>query len=624
MAESIRLLCDRYTLESKKEGVQWLVGSHLLPRTVISILNCLHFKDGDPDIRAESADIRTLLPKGLEIVGAVLNEEGGLETARRAAEIALKLSKVFNNPSMSSSGLIVACLSTVQTQILQFYHGTRQSLSPVDATFYNENPSAHLWESMCLLHCKLLLTVPLYATSFASPADYGSQLSAAISRLVKGFKSEELYCLVEGSATMSRKLVPVNWKDSVTCSESKLRGLQEDLRCLDCCSGDTSVSLYGLQMPMPVHIIPVVHQSGREGKHAAPCAEYLPVSGQAVLRILNLSLTSICVAHRQLLISEAITSLVVPALTDQLLAMQDILMQEFSEHPKLCSYTFCPPGFIHPISCIYNVSYGESEFSTVERRRLLHKRLNLPLDRPLLRVANALSFSPVEVVPEGPKQGRLRLINVHINMPTGSGVVGGRTSIVQGSYEYYHYLQDNFNDNGWGCAYRSLQTIVSWFKLQHYTATDVPTHEKIQETLVRIGDKEPSFKGSQNWIGAIELSFVLDELLGASSKILNVRSGAELPEKCRELALHFETQGTPVMIGGGVLAYTLLGVDYNDTTGDCAFLILDPHYTGGEDLKTIWAGGWCGWKKPVNSKGEEFFLRSKFYNLLLPQRPNTI
>ena len=43
----------------------------------------------------------------------------------------------------------------------------------------------------------------------------------------------------------------------------------------------------------------------------------------------------------------------------------------------------------------------------------------------------------------------------------------------------------------------------------------------------------------------------------------------------------FTLQGTPVMIGGGVLAYTLLGVHFNESTGDCAFLILDPHYTGG-------------------------------------------
>lgn len=48
--------------------------------------------------------------------------------------------------------------------------------------------------------------------------------------------------------------------------------------------------------------------------------------------------------------------------------------------------------------------------------------------------------------------------------------------------------------------------------------------------------------------------------------------------------------GTPVMVGGGVLAYTLLGVDWNEETGEVAFLILDPHYTGPEDLKKIHSG----------------------------------
>lgn len=76
--------------------------------------------------------------------------------------------------------------------------------------------------------------------------------------------------------------------------------------------------------------------------------------------------------------------------------------------------------------------------------------------------------------------------------------------------------------------------------------------------------------------------------------------------------------------GGGVLAYTLLGVDYNEASGDCAFLILDPHYTGSDDLKKIVNGGWCGWKKAVDSKGKHFFLHDKFYNLLLPQRPDMV
>lgn len=43
---------------------------------------------------------------------------------------------------------------------------------------------------------------------------------------------------------------------------------------------------------------------------------------------------------------------------------------------------------------------------------------------------------------------------------------------------------------------------------------------EIQQTLVEIGDKDPSFVGSREWIGAIELSFVLDKLLGVSLLLL--------------------------------------------------------------------------------------------------------
>ena len=42
-----------------------------------------------------------------------------------------------------------------------------------------------------------------------------------------------------------------------------------------------------------------------------------------------------------------------------------------------------------------------------------------------------------------------------------------------------------------------------------------------------------------------------------------------------------------VFSGGGVLAHTILGVHFNESSGELKFLILDPHYTGGEDLKII-------------------------------------
>ena len=54
-----------------------------------------------------------------------------------------------------------------------------------------------------------------------------------------------------------------------------------------------------------------------------------------------------------------------------------------------------------------------------------------------------------------------------------------------------------------------------------------------------------------------------------------------------------------VSLGGGVLAHTILGVCYNELTGDIRFLILDPHYTGKDDVnvilnKVIFALNYCG------------------------------
>lgn len=134
---------------------------------------------------------------------------------------------------------------------------------------------------------------------------------------------------------------------------------------------------------------------------------------------------------------------------------------------------------------------------------------------------------------------------------------------MDGSYEYYHYMQDGINDDGWGCAYRSMQTICSWLRLQHYTAKPDPSHREIQKTLAVMGDKELSFVGSSSWIGAIEISLCLQHMYNVAidfslsysfqvtCSIIHVSSGSELAGKGAELASHFETEGTPVMIGTG-------------------------------------------------------------------------
>lgn len=67
------------------------------------------------------------------------------------------------------------------------------------------------------------------------------------------------------------------------------------------------------------------------------------------------------------------------------------------------------------------------------------------------------------------------------------------------------------------------------------------------------------------------------------------------------------------MIGGNMLAHTILGVDWDESSGEVRFLVLDPHYIGSEHLQTVLTKGWCAWK-PAN-----FWNPTTFYNLCLPQ-----
>ncbi|CAL1539360.1 unnamed protein product [Lymnaea stagnalis] len=268
-------------------------------------------------------------------------------------------------------------------------------------------------------------------------------------------------------------------------------------------------------------------------------------------------------------------------------------------------FHFKPSCLDHSVTIVYPKGATDNELEN--ERQIMHGHLCLPLSQPLLRRGCAGHFLR-QTAPGN------YLLNTHLGLAVPQ-VKPAKISLVDGYYSYHHYMQDRFDDDKWGCAYRSLQTLCSWFKYQGYTDKHIPSHKEIQQALVDIGDKEKKFVGSRQWIGSFEVSYVLDHLLGVTSKFITVNAGSELSSIGQELANHFETQGTPVMIGGGVLAHTILGVAYNELTGDISFLILDPHYTGSEDIKIIQEKGWCGWKDM------NFWNQTAHYNLCLPQRP---
>ncbi|XAR67950.1 hypothetical protein NMG60_11002905 [Bertholletia excelsa] len=647
---SLRVLCRKLVIIKNEPGLQWLIGSPFFPPfTIVSTFRCMHTLATDPpspDYAKESDELRTLLPKGLEVVGALIlgNESNVEKVARDSVDASRRLRSLLagndDRRNAESRGLIGAVADSSTNIVRFFVSGACNStgIESIDDVIYEDLPEKYIWERGCVFRCHLPIKLPLYCP-IDSPKEAEEIYLRATNELAAKFKDPQVTYLVESlNEPSNERPSPVivrgaeldlnaDHRDASLSSEISQDTEAKLAACLHFCSRSEEISTYtsAEENADKIQVSLLLNRAENSPKCVAPVAEYFPASKEAKLLVVDYNLEVLCFSAKDLPLKHAISKLIIPALVDQLYAMKStILPNLLGQHPLLHPYHFSPLGFLHPVTAIYELNYGETETKQVELRRSLHLRLGLPCDRPLLRIANSINLSPSKDSSKRNSivKGSLPK-DVHLGIPS-SGVSGGFVSLVQGSYEYYHYLQDGFDDSGWGCAYRSLQTIISWFKLQHYTSIDVPSHREIQQSLVEIGDKEPSFIGSREWIGAIELSFVLDKLLGVSCKIMNVRSGAELPEKCRELALHFENQGTPIMIGGGVLAYTLLGVDFNDASGDCAFLILDPHYTGSDDLKKIVNGGWCGWKKAVDSKGKHFFLHDKFYNLLLPQRPNMV
>ena len=169
-------------------------------------------------------------------------------------------------------------------------------------------------------------------------------------------------------------------------------------------------------------------------------------------------------------------------------------------------------------------------------------------------------------------------------------------------YEYYHYRCDGFDDMGWGCAYRSIQTISSWFAFNYNALRKVPTILQIQEALRRVDYAHSNLAvGSHTWIGCCEAQHVLSDLSNGEieSRILHAREIHELKDFFRtQVRDHICLVGSPVMVGAGDFAYTILGVSERDV------LILDPHYAsqahsdptcvGWKSIDAFFKKGWAG------------------------------
>lgn len=125
------------------------------------------------------------------------------------------------------------------------------------------------------------------------------------------------------------------------------------------------------------------------------------------------------------------------------------------------------------------------------QRAAVHTALHLPTSPPIFLLgmsfpARALSLAALH------RSGALLGPELVSRMPLrlrgeGSMVEGGRRAMVRGAWEFRHYGQEGEDDGGWGCAYRSLQTVSSWLIHQGYSWGHVPSVRDVQVCPVAWG-----------------------------------------------------------------------------------------------------------------------------------------
>ncbi|QHO00404.1 putative metal-nicotianamine transporter [Arachis hypogaea] len=223
---------------------------------------------------------------------------------------------------------------------------------------------------------------------------------------------------------------------------------------------------------------------------------------------------------------------------------------------------------------------------------------------------------------------------------------------------------------GWGCAYRSLQTIISWFRLQNYSSIEVSSHRFTANLIngfhtsegAELAKKQVSKLGRFSPLASYGVSSNGFSLL---VMIADFQASLQLVYRpIRTSMFYFDFSATYVGIGmicpyiinvslliGGILSWGVMWPLIANKKGDWYDAKLKPSSLEGlqgykashplpfnfhyvpyfvtltfrqRRLKKIVNGVWCGWKKAVDSKGKNFFLHDKFYNLLLLQRPNMV
>ena len=175
-------------------------------------------------------------------------------------------------------------------------------------------------------------------------------------------------------------------------------------------------------------------------------------------------------------------------------------------------------------------------------------------------------------------------------------------------YKTYHYGDNGINDNGWGCSYRNIQTIISCYKKYYNPSTNTPN---ISEILLFFKKNRKSSKSRELWIEPYDiaryLNFFDNKLIGNHyvyvtndtdfSKILKTDVAFYLNDNLiindfsklySIIKQHFKNTKLPVVIDDGVFSYCFTMDNNNKDNNKDTILLIDPHQPNNPvQVKTI-------------------------------------
>lgn len=168
-------------------------------------------------------------------------------------------------------------------------------------------------------------------------------------------------------------------------------------------------------------------------------------------------------------------------------------------------------------------------------------------------------------------------------------------------YKTYHYGDNNINDNGWGCSYRNIQTLISCYKYYYDKYIEVPCINEI----VSFFDKDlKTNKLNDLWLEPYEISIFLKKYCNNfdGNNYLFIKNDNDVSRILKtDIAIytkgdfiindfnnflliikkHFNKYKIPIIIDDGIYSYCFILLN------DQEILLIDPHITNDNNVKKI-------------------------------------